>query len=78
MTQIDSEKILVTIDKNLFEQIRLAVVFIHERPYISLGIFRKEGGQFVRGITVAPMVMEKLLPLIALALDEIKHPGAGQ
>lgn len=68
---VDKETLIATFSKNKDEEVRLTRVEISGRPYVSVAVHLKEGGQFRRGITLAPALFRELMPVLRKLLEEI-------
>jgi hypothetical protein len=68
---LEDQRLIATLNKNRDTELRVTTVVIDRKPYIGIAVHLKEGGAFRQGVTLAPSLVEKLLPVLSKLLDEL-------
>jgi hypothetical protein len=71
---IEDQKVVAVLVKNRDQELRVTTVTIDRKTYIGIAVHLKEGGAFRHGCTLAPSLVEQLLPVLAKLLDDLASP----
>jgi hypothetical protein len=78
---IEEQTTIATLSKNRDQEVRITTVVIDRKTYIGIAVHVKSDGSFRGGVTLAPSLVEKLLPVLSKLLDELasqsQHMGGG-
>jgi len=75
---IEDQHIVAVLNKNRDQELRITTVTIDRKTYIGIATHLKSGGIFRGGVTLAPSLVEKLLPILAKLLDDLAAPAGGE